>query len=69
MAISVGWVGNISGVLKPFTVYIDTGISFPDAWNEVSSVAYIANATISTGDFWPAGALATRRRRSLLAMD
>lgn len=49
-AISVGWVGNISGVLKPFTVYIDTGISFPDAWNEVSSVAYIANATIATGD-------------------
>lgn len=49
-AISVGWVGNVSGVLKPFTVYIDTGINFSNAWNQASSAAYIANATIAVGE-------------------
>ena len=49
-AISVGWVGNVSGVLKPFTVYIDTNISFPAAWNEAATEGYIANATISFGE-------------------
>ncbi|APA67998.1 phage tail tip fiber protein [Janthinobacterium sp. 1_2014MBL_MicDiv] len=49
LAIDVGWVGNISGNLVPFTVYIDTGHDFAVGWHTTAGDTFLANATISFG--------------------